>query len=62
MKKIDTIGDLAGKQLYIEKLAAGYDPYPNLHPFDLRYVYRFGKLPDRLKQLHNIYTLELTAE
>jgi hypothetical protein len=57
MKKIDTIGDLTGKQLFIEKLASGYNPAPDLHPFDLRYVYRFGKLPDRLKKLHNIYTL-----
>jgi hypothetical protein len=57
MKKIDTIGDLTGKKLFIEKLASGYNPTPDLHPFDLRYVYRFGKLPQRLKQLYNIYTL-----
>jgi hypothetical protein len=57
MKKIETIGDLSGKKLYIENLAAGYNPAPDLHPFDLRYIYRFGKLPDRLKKLHNIYTL-----
>ena len=57
MKKIDTIGDLIGKQLFIEKLASGYNPAPDLHPSDLRYVYRFGKFPDRLKKLHNIYTL-----
>ena len=57
MKKIETIGDLSGKKLYIENLASGYNPTPDLHPFDLRYVYRFGKLPNRLKQLFNIYTL-----
>ena len=57
MKKIETIGDLSGKKLYIENLASGYNPTPDLHPFDLRYVYRFGKLPDRLKKLLNIYTL-----
>ena len=57
MKKIETIGDLSGKKLYIENLASGYNPTPDLHPFDLRYVYRFGKLPNRLKQLLNIYTL-----
>ena len=57
MKKIETIGDLSGKKLFIENLASGYNPTPDLHPFDLRYVYRFGKLPDRLKKLLNIYTL-----
>ena len=57
MKKIETRGDLYGKKLFIENLAAGYNPTPNLHPFDLRYIYRFGKLPDRLKKLLNIYTL-----
>lgn len=57
MKKIETIGDLSGKKLFIENLASGYNPTPDLHFFDLRYVYRFGKLPDRLKKLHNIYTL-----
>ena len=57
MKKIETIGDLSGKKLFIENLASGYNPTPDLHPFDLRYVYRFGKLPDRLKKLHDIYTL-----
>lgn len=62
MKLDTTIGDLTNTKLFIEKLASGYNPTPNLHPFDLRYVYRFGKLPERLKKLHNIYTLELTAE
>lgn len=57
MKKIETIADISGKKLFIENLASGYNPTPDLHPFDLRYVYRFGKLPDRLKKLHNIYTL-----
>ena len=57
MKKIETIGDLSGKKLFIENLASGYNPTPDLHPFDLRYVYRFGKLPDRLKKLLHIYTL-----
>lgn len=57
MKKIETIADISGKKLFIENLASGYNPTPDLHPFDLRYVYRFGKLPDRLKELHNIYTL-----
>ena len=57
MKKIETIGDLSGKKLFIQNLASGYNPTPDLHPFDLRYVYRFGKLPDRLKKLLNIYTL-----
>lgn len=57
MKKAETIADLSGKKLFIENLASGYNPTPDLHPFDLRYVYRFGKLPDRLKKLHNIYTL-----
>lgn len=57
MKRAETIADLSGKKLFIEKLAAGYNPTPNLHPFDLRYVYRFGKLPERLKKMHNIYTL-----
>ena len=57
MKKAETIADLSGKKLFIENLASGYNPTPDLHPFDLRYVYRFGKLPDRLKELHNIYTL-----
>lgn len=57
MKKIETIGNLSGKKLFIENLASGYNPTPDLHPFDLRYVYRFGKLPNRLKQLLNIYTL-----
>jgi len=62
MKQDTTIADLLGKQLYLEKLAAGYNPAPDLHPFDLRFVYKFGKLPQRPKKLHNIYTLELTAE
>lgn len=57
MKKIETIADISGKKLFIENLASGYNPTPDLHPFDLRYVYRFGKLPNRLKELHNIYTL-----
>ena len=56
MKKIDTIGDLTGKQLFIEKLASGYNPTPDLHPFDLWYIYN-GKIPKKLKKLHNIYTL-----
>jgi hypothetical protein len=57
MKQDTTIGDLSGKKLFIENLASGYNPTPDFHPFDLRYIYRFGKLPDRLKKLHNIYTL-----
>jgi hypothetical protein len=62
MKKIDTIGDQFGKKLFIEKLAAGYNPTPNFHPLDLWFIYKFGKLPKKLKKLHHIYTLELTAE
>ena len=57
MKKIDTIGDLTGQKLFIEKLAAGFNPDPKLHPLDLWYVYKYGKLPNKLKKLHNIYTL-----
>ena len=62
MKKIVTIGDLSGKKLYFEKLAAGYNPEPNLHPFDLRYVYRFGKLPNRLKTATQYLYIKITAE
>jgi hypothetical protein len=57
MKKIDTIGDLFGKQLFYEKLAAGYNPTPNLHPLDLWFIYKFGKLPKKLKKLHYFNTL-----
>jgi len=62
MKLDTTIGDLNNTKLFIEKLAFGYNPIPNLHPLDLWYVYKTGKLPSKLKKLHNIYTLELTAE
>jgi len=57
MKKIPTVGDIIAKHSYFEKLSRGYDPIILLHPSDLRYIYKHGVMPKKIKQLHNIYTL-----
>ena len=69
MKLGDTIAESYNIETYFGRLASGYNPIPDLHLYDLSYIYKYGKLPVKLKkitkaqrQLHNIYTLELTAE
>jgi hypothetical protein len=64
MRADTTIGDLANKVLYFEKLAAGYNPTPSYTQWELYYIYRYGKAPVVKKKLcrvkrklHHIYTL-----
>jgi hypothetical protein len=57
MIKDTTVGDTIAKKSYFEKLSIGYYPIILLHPFDVRYIYKHGVMPKKLKQLHNIYTL-----
>lgn len=64
MRADTTIGDLTGYILYIEKLAAGYNPIPSFTQYELYHIYRYGKapkarrkLPRVKRKLLHIYTL-----
>jgi hypothetical protein len=57
-----TIGDLTGELLYIEKLAAGYNPIPSFSQWELYYIYRYGKAPRVRRKLPRVkkrYTLSI---
>lgn len=54
MKIVETIGDLTGDLLFIEKLGAGYNPIPSFSQWDLYFIYRYGKIPMKRKKLPRV--------